>query len=257
MVAMTREERLARTLVELADTLVDDFDMVELLVLLVERSVELLDASAAGLVLADEAGRLRLMASTSEAMELVELFQVQNDEGPCFDCYHSGRPVIAEDLSEETGRWPAFAPFATKTGFHAAHAFALRLRWRVLGALNLFRVELGGLSPADVAAGQALADVAAISLCQVRALSDSQLVTDQLQHALESRVAIEQAKGMLAERAGVGMDDAFRRLRGYARGTRSLLVDVAAEVVSGTLSADVVLAGPAVRGATGVEGAPA
>ena len=254
---MTREERLARTLVELADTLVDDFDMVELLVLLVERSVELLDASAAGLVLADEAGRLRLMASTSEAMELVELFQVQNDEGPCFDCYRTGEPVIAEDLSEESERWPAFAPFAMYSGFYGAHAFALRLRRRVLGALNLFRSEPGGLTPADVAAGQALADVAAISLCHVRAMQDSQLVTDQLQRALHSRIAIEQAKGMLAERAGLGMDDAFARLRGYARNNRRLLVDVAAEVVSGTLRPDVVLAAPAVRGASTSGDAPA
>lgn len=253
---MTREERLARTLVELADTLVDDFDIVELLVLLVERSVELLDASAAGLVLADDAGRLRLMASTSEAMDLIELFQVQNDEGPCFDCYRSGEPVIADDLSEATDRWPAFAPFATYTSFYAAHAFPLRLRRRVLGALNLFRSEPGGLTAADVAAGQALADVAAISLCQVRALTDSQLVTDQLQHALHSRVAIEQAKGMLAERAGIGMDDAFDRLRGYARRTGRLLVEVAGDLVSGVLDPDVVLSRPAVGGPTAPGGAP-
>ena len=241
---MTREERLARTLVELADTLVDDFDVVELLVLLVERSVELLDASAAGLVLADDAGQLRLMASTSEAMELVELFQVQNDEGPCFDCFRSGEPVMADDLSEATERWPAFGPFATYTGFYAAHAFPLRLRGRVLGALNLFSSEPGGLNPADVSAGQALADVAAISLCQLWAMSDAQMVTDQLQQALHSRIAIEQAKGILAERGRLGMDEAFSRLRGYARSSQRLLVEVAAEVVSGTLSPDVVLSGP-------------
>ena len=250
---MTREERLARTLVELADTLVDDFDVVELLVLLVERSVELLDASAAGLVLADEAGRLRLMASTSEAMELVELFQVQNDEGPCFDCYRTGAPVIADDLSAATERWPAFAPFASDTGFSAAHAFPLRLRRRVLGALNLFRNMPGGLTEADISAGQALADVAAISLCQVRAMSDFQLVTDQLQHALHSRIAIEQAKGKLAERGGIGMDDAFARLRGYARSGGRLLVEVATDVVSGAVSPDVVLTGRAGRRATAPE----
>ena len=238
---MTREERLARTFVALADTLVDDFDVVELLVLLVERSVELLDAAAAGLVLGDEGGRLRLMASTSEAMDLVELFQVQNDEGPCWDCYRIGEPVIVDDLSAAADRWPAFAPFASGMGFYAAHAFPLRLRRRVLGAVNLFRTEPGGLTPADVSAGQALADVAAISLCQVRAMRDSQLVTDQLQHALHSRIAIEQAKGMLAERAGLGMDEAFARLRGYARATQRLLVDVAAEVVSGALTPDAII----------------
>ncbi|MEO6122018.1 MAG: GAF and ANTAR domain-containing protein [Acidimicrobiales bacterium] len=238
---MTREERLARTLVELADSLVDDFDVVELLSLLVERSVELLDASAAGLLLADAGGSLRLMASTSEAMELVEMFQVQNDQGPCLDCYRSGEPVIADDLSEAAERWPRFVPFATYAGFYAAHAFPLRLRGRVLGALNLFRSAPGRLTPADVAVGRALADVAAISLCQFWAMRDSQVVTDQLQKALHSRVTVEQAKGMLAERAGIGTDDAFSRLRNHARASRRLLVEVARDVVSGTLSADVVL----------------
>lgn len=109
--SLTREKRLARTLVELADPLVDDFDVVELLALLVERSVELLDASAAGLVLADSGGALRLMASTSEAMELVELFQVQNQEGPCLDCSRIGEPVIVDDLGTAVSRWPRFVPF--------------------------------------------------------------------------------------------------------------------------------------------------
>ncbi len=238
---MTREELLARTLVDLADTLVDDFDVVELLALLVDRSVELLDAAAAGLVLADEEGRLRLMASTSDAMDVVELFEVQHDQGPCFDCWCSGEPVVASDLSEEHGRWPAFVPIAVGTGFRAAHGFPVRLRQRVLGALNLFRTEPGVLSAADAAAGRALADVAAISLCQLRAVRDAQLVTDQLQHALQSRIAIEQAKGMLAERAGVAVDEAFSRLRGYARRSHRLLVDVAGDVVSGALTPDAVL----------------
>ncbi len=244
---MTREERLARTFVELADTLVDDFDVVECLALLVERSVELLDASAAGLVLGDEAGRLRLIASTSEAMDLVELFQVQNEQGPCFDCFHSGEPVVAEDLSEAADRWPNFVPFATYTGFYAAHAFPLRLRGRVLGALNLFRSEPGDLSPADISAGQALADVAAIAVLQFQAMRDIQAVTDQLQHALNSRIAIEQAKGMLAERAGIGMDQAFSSLRGYARAYQRLLAEVAEEVVLGTLAPDIVLEPRGVR----------
>ena len=246
---MTREELLARTLVDLADTLVDDFDVVELLVLLVERSVELLDASAAGLVLGDDQGRLRLMASTSETIEVVELFEVQHDQGPCFDCWSSGEPVVEGDLSEAQERWPAFAPIAVQAGFRAAHGFPVRLRHRVLGALNLFRAEPGVLSPADAAAGRALADVAAISLCQVRAIRDAQLVTDQLQHALQSRIAIEQAKGMLAERAGTGMDDAFARLRAYARSTQRLLVDVAHDVVSGVVRPDTVMADPVRKGA--------
>ena len=250
---MTREERLARTLVELADTLVDDFDVVELLLMLVERSVELLDASAAGLLLADSRGTLQHMASTSEATELLELFQVQNDQGPCLECYRSGEAVIAEDLSEAAERWPDFVAVATRTGFRAAHAFPLRLRGRVLGALNLFSTEAGGLAPTDASAGQAMADVAAIALCQFWAIREAQLVTDQLQHALQSRIAIEQAKGMLAERAGIGMDQAFACLRSYARATKRLLVEVAGEVVSGALSPDMVLFRAGVRRETAPE----
>lgn len=232
---LTREEQLARTLVDLADTLVDDFDVVDLLALLVERSVELLDASAAGLVLAGSGGELRLMASTSETMELVELFQVQNDEGPCRDCYRSGEPVIAGDLSVMTERWPRFVPFAIEGGFRAAHAMPLRLRGRVLGALNLFRSAPGTLGDADVSAGQALADVATIAVLQSRAVREAHSVADQLQHALQSRVTIEQAKGMVAEKAGVAMDEAFRRLRSYARANNRLLSEVAEQLVQGAL----------------------
>ena len=246
---MTREELLARTLVELADTLVDDFDLVELLALLVDRTVELLDASAAGLVLADEDGRLRLMASTSDAIDVVQLFEVQHDEGPCFDCWRAGEPVVASDLAEARERWPSFVPIALQAGFRGAHGFPVRLRRRVLGAFNLFRTEPGVLSPADATAGRALADLAAISLCQVRATRDAGLVTEQLQHALQSRIAIEQAKGMLAERGGIAMDEAFFHLRSYARSSQRLLVDGAEGVVSGATAPDTVISGFATRGA--------
>jgi transcriptional regulator with GAF, ATPase, and Fis domain len=246
----TREECLARTFVELADTLVDDFDLVEILALLVEKSVTLLDGSAAGVVVGDERGRLALMASTSKAMELVELFQVQNDEGPCFDCFHLGEPVIVGDLAAAEAQWPTFVPFAQSKGFAAAHAFPLRLRGRVLGAMNLFRSRPGILDPADVVVGQALTDIAAIAILQFRAARHAQVVTDQLQQALYSRVAIEQAKGMLAERAGVGMNEAFARLRRYARNHQRLLADVAGEVVSGALSPeDLAPTEPAVKDA--------
>lgn len=216
--SLTREERLARTLVELADTLVDDFDVVELLELLVERSVELLDATAAGLLLVDNGGTLRLMASTSEAMELVELFQVQNDQGPCLDCSRSGEAVIVEDLAAVGPRWPRFAPFAVAGGFRSAHALPLRLRGQIIGALNLFRSEPGSLARADVSAGQALADMAAIAILQSRAVREGHVVADQLQHALHSRIVIEQAKGMIAGRAGIDVEEARSRLRSYARG---------------------------------------
>jgi GAF domain-containing protein len=237
---MTREERLARTFVELADTLVGDFDVVELMGLLVERSVELLDASAAGLLLADNQGALKLMASTSEATELVELFQVQNDEGPCLDCYRSGEPVIADDLAAAPDRWPRFARYAAEAGFSSAHALPLRLRGEVLGALNLFRAESGALGHADVAIGQALADVATIAVLQFRAVHEAHTLAEQLEEALRTRIVIEQAKGVLAERAEVGMEEAFLRLRRYARSHQRLLVDVAEEVVNGTLSGAIV-----------------
>lgn len=232
---MTRESRLAQTLVELADTLVDDFDVVDLMSLLVERSVELLDASAAGLVLTDNSGTLRLMASTSETMELVELFQVQNDQGPCFDSYRSGEAVIVEDLTEAAERWPRFAPYAIESGFYAAHALPMRLRRQVIGALNLFRTEPGALDEADVSAGQALADLATIAILQARDVHDTGVVVDQLQHALHSRIVIEQAKGVLAERAGIGMDVAFARLRAHARSRQLKLAHVAEDVIAGRL----------------------
>jgi GAF domain-containing protein len=232
---VSREERLGRTFVEIADTLVDDFDVVELLVLVAERCVELLDATAAGLLLADPQGRLRLMAATSDASELVELFQIQDDEGPCLECYRRQAPVLVPDIAAEAGRWPRFAPVAAEAGFRGVHALPLRLRTHVLGALNLFRQESGGLGHDDVIAAQALADVATIALLQHRATREAQAVADQLRAALDSRIAIEQAKGVIAERAGIGMAEAFDRLRGYARTRQRLLADVARDVVDGTL----------------------
>ena len=235
---MNREERLGRTFVEVADTLVDDFDLVELLALVTERCVELLDASAAGLLLADGQGTLHLMAATSEATELVELFQLQNDEGPCLECCRSGEPVLVADLGAEAARWPLFVPVATGVGFAAAHALPLRLRGRVLGALNLFRARPGRLARADVTTAQALADVATIAILQHQAARQAQELTEQLRAALDSRIAIEQAKGVIAERAGVDMAEAFARLRAYARSNRRLLAEVAQEVVDGRLPSE-------------------
>lgn len=233
---MSREERLGRTFVEIADTLVADFDVVDLLVLLAERCVELLDATAAGLVLADPQGRLRLMAATSDATEVVELFQIQDDEGPCLECYRTRAPVLVPDIAAEAARWPRFAPVAAAAGFRGVHALPLRLRTQALGALNLFREGPGDLARDDVAAGQTLADVATIALLQHRAAREAQTVADQLRAALDSRIAIEQAKGVAAERLGIGMAEAFDRLRAHARGNQRLLADVAREVVEGTLS---------------------
>lgn len=233
---MTRERRLAATFVELADNLVDDFDVVDLMTLLCERCVELLDAAAAGLVLADLQGDLRVMAATSEALDAVELFQVQNDEGPCRDAFVSGVPVTSTDLVADIHRWPLFAPVAIRAGFRAAHSLPMRLRGQIpLGALNLFRTEPTGLTERDVQTGQALADVATIALLQGRALRDAHLVADQLQEALDSRVAIEQAKGIVSARLSCDMDTAFAMLRGHARAHRLRLSAVAEEVVTGAI----------------------
>lgn len=232
---MTREQRLATTFVEIADSLVEDYDVVDMLVLLTERSVELLGAKAAGLLLADGNGNLRLMAATSEALETVELFQIQNDEGPCRDAFHAGAPVEVLDLARAADRWPRFAPVAAAAGFRAAHAFPLRLRGRVLGAINLFRVEPVPMTAEEAATAQALADVATIAVLQSRALHESHLLAEQLQGALHSRVAIEQAKGVIAERYDCDMDEAFRSLRAHARGSRARLSDVARDVVAGAL----------------------
>jgi GAF domain-containing protein len=233
---MPREALLARTFVELADTLVDDFDVVELLTLLADRCVEVLDVSAAGLMLVAPEGDLRVVASSSEAMRVVELFELQAHEGPCLDCYRTGEPVLNQDLTVGHRRWPRFAPVALEAGFRSLHALPMRLRGVVIGALNLFRADKGQMDEADVLAGQALADVATIAILQHRATLDAHVVNDQLNHALNSRIVIEQAKGVLAERAGLNMEGAFSRLRNHARNHNLRLVDVAQHVIDGTLA---------------------
>jgi len=231
---MPRTEIL-RTLVELADNLVDDFDVVDLLTLLAHRCVEALDVSAAGLMLAAADGDLRVVASSSEAMRLVEIFELQAAEGPCWDCYRTGEAVRSGDLVSSGPLWPRFTPVALEAGFKTAYAIPMRLRGAVIGALNLFRVEAGPMSSEDLDAAQALADVATIAILQDRAGREVQRVNEQLSYALNSRIMIEQAKGVLAQRSGVDMEEAFSRLRGYARRHNLLLADVAREVIAGKL----------------------
>ena len=234
---MSREALLARTLVELADTLVDDFDVVELLTLLTDRCVDVLDVAAAGLMLVAPEGDLRVMASSSEAMRVLELFELQSQEGPCLDAYRTGLPVVNQDIATVDGRWPRFAAEALAAGFHAVHALPMRLRGTVIGALNLFHIDAGEMRAADVDAAQALADVATIAILQHRAALGGQLVNEQLQMALNSRIVIEQAKGMAAERLGLNMEQAFSTLRNHARNHNLLLVEVARNVITGTLGA--------------------
>lgn len=235
---MPREDLLSRTFVELADTLVDDFDMVDLLTLLVERCVDVLAVSAAGLMLAPPAGDLRVVASSSEAMRIVEVFELQSQEGPCLDCYRTNAHIMNQDLAERGTPWPTFAPAALQAGFRSVHALPMRLRGQVIGALNLFRSDSGSLAPDDVLAGQALADMATISILQHRAAQESQTLAEQLTVALNSRIVIEQAKGMVVGRTGLDMAEAFARIRNYARRNNARLVDVAEAISARTLAVD-------------------
>src|SRR6202044_954176 len=227
-------ELLSETFVELTDTLVAGFDVIDFLHVLTNRSVQLLNVSAAGLLLADPRGELRVLAASSEAARLLELFQLQNDQGPCLDCFRAGQPVTSGDLAAEAARWPRFAPAARDAGFAAVQALPMRLRTQVIGALNLFRAVPGALAPADVRVGQALADVATISLLHERSMRHSDTLNEQLQTALNSRVIIEQAKGKLAERLGVDVDQAFAILREQARNRNQRLSDLARAFVDGT-----------------------
>lgn len=222
-------ERLAEVLVEVADTLVDEFDLIEFLHMVTTHTSELVGAEAAGILLADHHGRLQLMASTDERTKMLELFQIQAEEGPCQDCFRGGSVVAAADPSE-LERWPRFAQRAAAAGFRSVHAFPLRLRGQVLGALNLFSGSTGRMQGPDVRVVQALADIATIGLLQERAIRRSELVTEQLQGALNSRVSVEQAKGALAQIHGISPDEAFDLLRTYSRSHRLHLSDVAALV---------------------------
>jgi transcriptional regulator with GAF, ATPase, and Fis domain len=222
---------LSDTFVELADTMIDDFDVIDFLHLLTDRSVRLLGASAAGVMLADPRGELRVAASSDESAGLLDLFQVQNDQGPCLDCFRTGQPVTASDLDGPGPRWPLFAGAAAQYGFRTVQALPMRLRDQVIGALNLFRTAAGPFDPADLRLGQALADVATIGLLHVRNVRRSDAIAEQLQSALNSRVVIEQAKGKLAERLSLDMDEAFTMLRDYARNSNQRLTDVARNFV--------------------------
>jgi hypothetical protein len=233
------DQRLAQTFVALADTLVDEFDLVEFLHILVDRCVELLDVSAAGLVLADFRGRLQVMASSSENIRLLELFQLQNDDGPCLECYHTGQPINHPDLASADDRWPRFAPAATEAGFRTVQALPMRLRAEILGdrAFNLFHTDAHQLDSSVTRIGQAMADVATIGLIHERSLRDHETLIDQLQTALNSRIIVEQAKGVLAERRGISPSDAFTLLRCYARNHGQRLTELAAAVVDGSATA--------------------
>ena len=226
-VTMIPADRVAAVFVEVADTLVDEFDLIEFLHMVTTQTSELAHADAGGLLLADHHGVLRVMAATDERTKMLELFQLQNAEGPCQDCFRLNGVVVHGDLSTAGDLWPQFAPHAVASGFRSVHAFPLRLRQVVIGALNLFGKGTGRMSETDVRVVQALADIATIGLLQARAIRQREVLAEQLQAALTSRIVIEQAKGILAQAHSVTVDEAFQMLRAYCRSHRRGLSEVA------------------------------
>jgi len=232
---MAREQAIVEALVEMADTLIADFDVVDLLTGLASRCVELLGISAAGVMVATVAGDVRLVASSSEAMRLVELFELQTEEGPCLDAFRSGQRVEHTVLHTGGDPWPRFSSAAIEAGFQSVSALPLRMRDATIGALNLFSVGSAPMTESDSVVARAMADLAAISIIQHRSTDELQRTNEQLTQALNSRIVIEQAKGVISERAGVDLSEAFARLRRYARNHNLRLTDVAQATVEGSL----------------------
>jgi GAF domain-containing protein len=236
---VTRESLVVSTLVELADNLVDNFDVIDVLTFLCDRCVQAVDMDAAGVMLESPGGELQYIASSSDSMRVLELFQIQTDEGPCIDSVRGSKAIINRELRESDSRWPRFSPKAMELGFQSVHCLPMRLRGKSIGALNLFRADVGYLSDEDVLVVQGLADVATIAILQHRSLLDASTLNGQLSQALNSRIIIEQAKGIIAQSLKCDMDQAFARLRTHARNHNLGLTDVARGVVAGSIrSAD-------------------
>ena len=232
---MARQRLITEAFVGLADTLVDGYDVVDLMLTLGERCVELLEVDAAGIILRDTRDRLVAVASTSQGAEVSELFAIQNSEGPCQQCVQTGERVVNVVIAESSRRWPNFMAMAAEHGFVATHAFPLRLRSDVVGALNLFCRAPTTLSDEDVGLAQGLADIATIGLLQQRTVIHHEGISGQLQSALNSRIIIEQAKGTIAERAGIQVEAALQLMRTYSRRERRLLRETAEGVMAGEL----------------------
>ena len=244
----SKQTLLGETMVMLADNLVTNFDVVELFTTLTDRCVSILGVSAAGIMLAGPDGSLRVIASSSEQMRLLELFELQTEQGPCLESFQTGKAVSHHDVAEAIDRWPRFAPEALSSGFHSVHALPMHLRGNVIGALNLFHTEVGGIGADVVQTAQAFADIATIAILQYRASLQAHELMDQLNTALNTRIVIEQAKGIVAEREQLDMQQAFAALRGHARHHNLRLTDVAAAIVNGTLkSASLAAAVPGQR----------
>ena len=231
--AHERDALLAQQFVTLADTLVDDFDLVDLLDRLVRSCVDLLHVTTAGLLVIGQSGALHPLAASTEATRVLELFQLQNDEGPCLDCVRTGKVIAVPDIADAEARWPRFARAIAEAGFQSVHALPMRLRRETIGSLNLFNADRPPLQEHEQRIAQALADVATIGILQQRSLERSSQLAEQLQKALDSRIVIEQAKGVLAEFGGVDMDVAFDALRLHARSNNLKLGDTALALVRG------------------------
>jgi len=236
---VSRDEWLAQTFIELADTLVADFDLIEFLSMLAERCVELLGAVEVGLLLTGPGNRLQVMVSSSERMRMAELLEVQYEEGPCLDCYRTVQPIVNQRLESADARWPRFAPMARESGFKMVHALPLRLRSDVIGAMNVFDTAPHEITPADLNLTRAFADAATIGILQERTVKQHTDLSVQLQGALNSRITVEQAKGIVAERLNVDMDLAFALIRKYARDRSRQLGAVANALIEGSIIADV------------------
>lgn len=236
-----RAVAVADVFVTLADTLVADYDVVDLMDQLVTACTQLFDIAAAGLLLVDQRGGVQIVASSSEEARVLELFQLQSDEGPCLDCIRTGRPVTAGELGQHRERWPRFVQAAADGGFNAVHAVPMRLRDEIIGGLNLFGKDHRTLTSHDQRLVQALADVATIGILQQRTVHRAALLAEQLQRALDSRIVIEQAKGVLRQHSGLGMDRAYTALRKYARDHNHKLSAAAEAVVRNQVDLDEVM----------------
>lgn len=229
---ISHRAQAADAFVELVDSLVQDFDVIDMLTVLTTRCVELLGATAAGILLADSDGTLRVIGASNEQAQVLELMQLQNDEGPCLDCYRTGRVVSNSDLLAASP-WPDFAAVSVAAGYFSVCAIPMQLRDFTMGCLNLFMPASVALPDDDVALARALAHVASIAIAQDEMTRKSAVRETDLQHALHSRIVIEQAKGMIAAQSRVDMDTAFNGLRSYARRNNQLLTEVATEVIAG------------------------
>jgi hypothetical protein len=233
---MAREDLLARTFVDLADVWTDDSNQAHVSQMVVGRCLQLFATSAAAIVLSGAETQLRISACSGDQMRRTQLFELQIGEGPCFDCYRTGRSIISADLSRQSREWPRFVPVAMKAGFRSVHALPLRVPDRTIGSLNLFGAEIGILSNADILAAEALAQATAFTILRERFSGPAEAILGNLRLSSDDHLVIEQAKGVLAGRARIHLDEAMKRIERYAHHHDLDLVAVCHQIVDGDLS---------------------